>query len=64
MVTFVLWGRKENYPVWQEDVVAEVGTENELDRAKKVAMKEGYTEFRVLKHTTGDKPDFIGAINI
>ena len=40
MVTFVLWGRKENYPVWQEDVVAEVGTENELDRAKKSPWKK------------------------
>ena len=62
--TYVLWGRKDGYRDWEEDVLAEVGTKTELDWMQKIAKEKGYTRTRVLILREGDRPDFASTIRI
>lgn len=63
-ITYVLWGRKDGYRAWEEDLLAEVGTKNELATMEKIAKEKGYTHTRVLIHREGDRPDFANTIRI
>ncbi len=63
-VTFVLWGRKEGEPEWDEQVIYESQTIDDLEKARQWAMTQGFVHFRVSKMDLSTPPDFIGAINI
>ncbi len=57
----VLWGRKPEYPSWQEDIITEKA--EHVEAAREWAKTQGYTEFRVSVVDNG-QPDFVAAIAI
>lgn len=58
--TKVLWGRKPDYPEWQEDIITERA--EAIEAAREWAITQGYTHFRVSVIDDAQAPDFVATI--
>ena len=61
----VIYGRKENEPEYMEQLLfcGKLLTDKQIETVKKAATKDGFKHFRVWTFD-GEKPDFIGALNV
>lgn len=62
--TYILWATAPGDPDWAEQIITETTDKNHLVNAELWAKSEGFRNIRISEHKTGDKPDFIKAIQI
>jgi hypothetical protein len=55
---YILYGLKLNEPDYMEEVIFTSYNPTDIAKAKKLAIKKGYVNFRVATFKMGDMPNF------
>lgn len=58
----LLYGHRVGEPSYTEQILC--SQSERFDEVKRLATLDGWTGFRVAIHRDGEKPDFVGALNI
>jgi len=63
MTEYILWGVKNGDPEWHEQIITQAKSKEHLAKAQKWAEENDFSKFRVLTFN-GEKPDFVGTLNL
>ena len=64
MKEYIIFGTKNNAPHWDESIITTTTNNEHKRNAMEWARANGFINVRVLEFENGDKPDFIGTLNI
>lgn len=55
---YILYGLKQNEPDYMEEIIFTSYNSKDIAKAKKLAVKKGYVNFRIATFKMGDMPNF------